>query len=71
MNFDDTPQEAVFRREVRQWINANAPKHLEAELSRSSIGRIRLRSADVLEVGRAWQKKKFEAGWACLHWPRE
>ena len=71
MNFEDTPQEAAFRSEVRQWISANAPKHLEVELSRSSIGRIKLMSADILEVGKAWQKKKFEGGWACLHWPRE
>jgi len=71
MNFEDTTQEAAFRSEVRQWISANAPKHLELELSRSSIGRIKLMNADILEVARAWQKKKFDAGWACLHWPRE
>lgn len=22
-------------------------------------------------AGKAWQKKKAEAGWACLHWPKE
>jgi hypothetical protein len=38
MNFDDTPQEAAFRKEVRSWIDANAPKHLEAELKRASFG---------------------------------
>ena len=30
MNFDDTPQEAAFRAEARQWIGANAPKQFEA-----------------------------------------
>ena len=30
MNFDDTPQEAKFRAEVRSWIAANAPKKYEA-----------------------------------------
>ena len=25
MNFDDTPEEAAFRAEVRAWIDANAP----------------------------------------------
>jgi alkylation response protein AidB-like acyl-CoA dehydrogenase len=71
MNFDDTPQEAAFRAEARQWIGANAPKELEAELSKSSLGRIRLQKHDIVEVAKDWQKKKFDAGWACLHWPKE
>ncbi|MDB5624965.1 MAG: acyl-CoA dehydrogenase, partial [Tardiphaga sp.] len=33
MNFDDTPQEAEFRKVARAWIAANAPKHLEDELT--------------------------------------
>ena len=41
MNFDDTPQEAEFRSVARKWVEANAPKELEAELSKSSLGRIR------------------------------
>ena len=71
MNFDDTPQEAAFRAEARNWIEANAPKQFEAELSKSSLGRIRLQKEEIVEVGKAWQKKKAEAGWACLHWPKE
>src|SRR4030081_3312665 len=71
MNFDDTPQEAAFRAEARQWIGANAPREFEAELSKSSLGRIRLQKAEIVDVGRTWQKKKAEAGWACLHWPKE
>jgi alkylation response protein AidB-like acyl-CoA dehydrogenase len=71
MNFDDTPQEADFRATARQWIDANAPKELEAELSKSSLGRIRLQHHDMVEVGKAWQKKKAEGGWACLHWPKD
>jgi len=71
MNFDDTPQEAAFRTEARQWIAANAPKQYEAELSKSSLGRISLKKDDIVGVGKAWQKKKAEGGWACLHWPKE
>ena len=65
MNFDDTPQEAQFRAEARKWIAANAPKQYEAELSKSSLGRIRLQKDDIVAAGKAWQKKKAEAGWAC------
>src|ERR1700719_862026 len=71
MNFDDTAQEAAFRAEARQWIGANAPKQFEAELAKSSLGRIKLQKGDIVEVGKAWQKKKAEGGWVCLHWPRE
>lgn len=71
MNFDDTPQEAAFRETARKWIEANAPQELHAELSKSSLGRIRLANRDIVDVGKAWQKKKFEGNWACLHWPKE
>src|ERR1700761_1617707 len=71
MDFDDTPQEAEFRAIARKWIDDNAPKELKAELSRSSLGRIQLQRHDIVAVGKAWQKKKAEAGWACLQWPQE
>src|SRR5437879_13295414 len=71
MNFDDRPQEAAFRAEARKWIDSNAPKEFEAELSKSSLGRIRLQNEEIVDVGKAWQKKKAEAGWACLHWPED
>ena len=37
MNFDDTPEEAAFRQEVRAWIAANAPKHLAEPLSTAGL----------------------------------
>src|SRR3984957_21318488 len=71
MNFDDTPQEAAFRAEAKVWIEANAPKQYEEELKKSSLGRTQLTGANILDVAKAWQKKKADAGWACLHWPKE
>src|SRR3569623_1273436 len=71
MNFDDTPQEAEFRATARAWNGANAPKQYEDELRKSSLGRTVLKNANILEVAKAWQKKKADAGWACLHWPKE
>src|ERR1700728_2233057 len=71
MNFDDTPQEAAFRAEAKAWISANAPKQYEDELNKASLGRTQLKGASILEVAKAWQKKKADAGWACLHWPKE
>ncbi len=71
MNFDDTPQEAAFRAEARAWINANAPKELEAELSQPTVGRIALKDRDILVEIEEVAEEKAEAGWACLHWPKE
>lgn len=71
MNFDDTPEEAAFRAKVRTWIDANAPKHLEPELKRAGFASSGIESEDPLAASKAWQKRKAEAGWACLHWPKE
>ena len=26
---------------------------------------------DKMKAAKAWQKKKYDAGWAMLHWPKE
>lgn len=71
MNFDDNPGEAAFRAEARTWIQANAPVKLRDELELAGFGQPPLRSGDVLAASKAWQKTKADAGWACLHWPKE
>ncbi len=71
MNFDDTPQEAAFRAEARAWLDANAPHELRQEIEDAPFGRLQLKSVDMVQASRAWQKKKFDAGWAVLHWPKE
>jgi alkylation response protein AidB-like acyl-CoA dehydrogenase len=71
MNFDDTPQEAAFRAEARAWIAANAPQHLHAQLAAAGYGQSPLAAGDAIAESKAWQKKKRDAGWACLHWPKE
>jgi len=71
MNFDDTPEEAAFRATARAWIEANAPRELEAELKQGGFANNGLKSVDPIVASKAWQKKKAEAGWACLHWPKE
>lgn len=71
MNFDDTPEEAAFRNEVRQWISANAPVHLAEPLASSTFGGINTGDEDPLEAAKRWQKVKADAGWACIGWPSE
>jgi len=71
MDFSDTREEAAFRAEVRAWIDANAPKHLKPYLERSGFGNTNTGPYDGLAEAKAWQKKKADAGWACLTWPKE
>ncbi len=59
MDFNDTPEEARFRKEARAWLEANAPKAEELE------------GLDGIARAKLWQKRKFDAGWACIRWPKE
>jgi alkylation response protein AidB-like acyl-CoA dehydrogenase len=59
MDFNDSPQEATFREEARTWLKQNAPTPAELE------------GLDMIAQNKLWQKRKYEAGWACLRWPKE
>jgi alkylation response protein AidB-like acyl-CoA dehydrogenase len=67
MDFNDTPEEAAFRAEARAWLEANAkprdPNAPEANAERTNPA--------VVKAAQAWQKKKADAGWACITWPKE
>ncbi|MGF6601305.1 alkylation response protein AidB-like acyl-CoA dehydrogenase [Paraburkholderia sp. GAS448] len=71
MDFSDTLAEADFRRRAREWIDANAPSHLDAELLKASFGHSGVTSEDPILASKAWQKKKAQGGFACLQWPKE
>lgn len=70
MDFKDTPEEAAFRQEVRQWIDDNAPTYLAEPLSTSGFGATRTGDYDPLTEAKKWQKKKADEGWACIQWPK-
>jgi alkylation response protein AidB-like acyl-CoA dehydrogenase len=68
VDFQDTPEEAAFRTEVSAWLKANAkPKVGEGEGLFSERGD----DASFLAKSRAWQAKKYDAGWAGITWPKE
>ena len=72
MNFDDTPQEAEFRALARKWIEANRPDDLMRDLAAADEIKDRdQRTAALVKAAKAWQKKKADAGFACLTWPKE
>jgi alkylation response protein AidB-like acyl-CoA dehydrogenase len=66
MNFDDNPEEAAYRAEVRAWIEANAP-----DLSALTAEERRTWHPAHKEMARQWQAIKADAGYACISWPQE
>lgn len=59
MDFNDTPQEAAFRTDVADWLAQNQLTDADRE------GR------SALEIAKLWQRRKYEAGWACIGWDTE
>ncbi|MFT6753775.1 MAG: acyl-CoA dehydrogenase [Kiritimatiellia bacterium] len=70
MDFSDTTEEKKFREEVRAWIAAEAPTYLFESLSTSGFGATKTGEYDPMVEAKQWQKKKAEAGWACIGWPK-
>jgi hypothetical protein len=69
MDFNDTPEEAAFRVEARTWLETNAELLDPGEQGGDLLGE-RVDDA-TLKATKAWQKKKADAGWACISWPKE
>ena len=59
MDFNDTTEEAAFRKEAQDWLQANVP------------GKDELAELDYIAQSKLWQKRKYDAGWACISWPKE
>src|SRR3989442_561857 len=66
MDFDFTPEQEAFRKEVQQWLEQNLPDDLRGRAFAAS-------RADREEVRklRTWQKRMYEAGYVGMDWPRE
>ncbi|HJT05830.1 MAG TPA: acyl-CoA dehydrogenase family protein [Stellaceae bacterium] len=68
MDFDDTPQEAEFRAKVRAFLSGNAERRKPgtAEGYRTSQS-----APGAIERAKAWQAKKYAAGFAGITWPKD
>jgi alkylation response protein AidB-like acyl-CoA dehydrogenase len=65
MDFRDTPDEAAFRKEVRDWLEANLDREqIQAQLS---VGP----QDERVDHLRVWQGRLHEGGWAGVSWPKE
>ena len=59
MDFNDTAEEAAFREEARAWLTENVPAAADLE------------GLNYIERSKLWQKRKYDAGWACIRWPKQ
>ena len=59
MDFNDSPDEAEYRATARAWLEKNSAEHKA------------MNHADDMAAGKAWQKRKAEAGYAQITWPKE
>jgi alkylation response protein AidB-like acyl-CoA dehydrogenase len=71
MDFNDTPEEAAFRGEVRRFLDAEAPtKRASAPVpSRRLLGDPDWREA--VKRAKQWQAKKADAGFAAITWAKQ
>jgi alkylation response protein AidB-like acyl-CoA dehydrogenase len=60
MNLDFTPEDDLFRQEVRAWLADNVPREV-----RPADG------PDMKAFDLAWQKRQYDGGWAGIAWPQE
>src|SRR5258708_27921068 len=67
MDFNDSPEEAAFRKEVRAWLDANATRKSDDKQG------FRARSDDpaLLAQAKAWRDKKASAGYSRITWPKK
>jgi len=71
MEVEDTAELlAPFRAEVRQWLDAHAPRRSEEQLSLSPMGGFRDDEEAIAEA-RSFQAARADAGLAAVHWPVE
>ena len=73
MNFDDTPEEAAFRAEVRAFLDQHAKPKTAGSLAGSFYAQAPSEEAEREHVRecKAWQRVKYDHGWAGITWPKE
>jgi alkylation response protein AidB-like acyl-CoA dehydrogenase len=70
VDIDDTPEEAAFRAEARDWLDAHAiPKGHPHDFSAGLWTDAYDEDAYVARC-RDWQRTLFEGGWAGITWPK-
>lgn len=67
MDFNDTPEEAAFRAEARQFLEANVPRRNKDS---HSLRQRYDESDEAIQKAKIWQRKKADAGFAGITWDK-
>jgi hypothetical protein len=59
MDFEDTPEEAAYRAQVKAWLEANKDALPEGDAGSR---------AESVTAAKRWQARKFEAGYVGITW---
>ena len=59
MNLDFSPEDDLFREEIRTWLAENVPHEPRPENAEGQKC-----------YDRAWQRRQYDAGWAGISWPK-
>jgi acyl-CoA dehydrogenase len=76
LNFNDSPEEAAFRTEVREWLGSHARRLDPNEPRRGGVtAMLSSETAEsdtaMVDAARAWQRTLADGGWTGLTWPKE
>src|SRR3990170_2547771 len=74
MDFRDSPKEAAFRQEVREFIKKELPAELDHRGTGGAMfggGSGRFTRAEYWQALQGWLKKMADRGWIAPAWPKE
>ena len=66
MDFKYSDEDEAFRAEFRGWLVKNLPTDWRDEDELSDAD-----SKQEFERRRTWHRQLNDAGWMCIHWPKE
>jgi alkylation response protein AidB-like acyl-CoA dehydrogenase len=66
MDFKFSEEDEAFRQELRSWLEANVPRDWRDDGEMSDP-----ETKTEFERRHAWHRKLYDAGWMCIHWPKE
>src|SRR4051812_14537531 len=70
MDFDDTPDDAAFRREAHEWLSQHArPRTAGSRRGGVMATADPARELEHVRASQAWQATLADAGWAGIAWP--
>jgi len=71
VDFDDTPEEAAFRAEVREWLVAHAPAKGGPDDFSTGFLEKTMSEEEFHRRVKQWQELLVDHGWAGITWPKE